>query len=110
MFPIEFLWRAAQRFPERTAIIAPEGEMCFRELARRVVDRAGALSKLDPSSGGVVCVGASNTPEHLLWILSVLAAGKVWTPLNPRGGDPELRRIIDFVRPALVARVAQNWG
>ena len=102
MFPIEFLWRAAQRFPERPAIIAPEGEMSFRELARRVVDRAGALSKLDPSSGGVVCVGASNTPEHLLWILSVLAAGKVWTPLNPRGGDPELRRIIDFVRPALV--------
>ena len=102
MFPIEFFWRAAQRFSERTAIIAPDGELTFRDLARRIAERASALSWLDHSSEGVVCVGASNSFDHLLAILSVLAAGKVWVPLNPRGGDPELRRIIDFVRPDLI--------
>ncbi|MGN5478404.1 AMP-binding protein [Cupriavidus basilensis] len=35
-------------------------------------------------------------------ILAILAAGKVWVPLNPRNGDPELRRIVEFVEPSLV--------
>jgi len=102
MYPIEFFWRAAQRFPNQTAIVMPEGELTFRELARRVEARAAAVAKLVSSSEGFVCVGAANTCEHLISILSVLAAGRVWVPLNPRNGDPELRRIIEFVEPDLV--------
>ena len=50
----------------------------------------------------MVCVGAANTVDHLISILAVMAAGKVWVPLNPRSGDPDLQRQIAFVRPALV--------
>jgi fatty-acyl-CoA synthase len=45
---------------------------------------------------------AANSYEHFVTILSVLASGKVLVPLNPRNGDPELRRAIDFVEPAMV--------
>ena len=102
MYPIEFLWRAAQRFPERAAVIGPGQNLSFRDLARLVQDRAAALTASDPAPASRVCVGASNTVEHLVSILAVLAAGKVWVPLNPRSGDPELERLIGFVRPSLV--------
>ncbi|MGH8319622.1 MAG: class I adenylate-forming enzyme family protein [Steroidobacteraceae bacterium] len=102
MYPIEFLWRAVRRFPDRIAIVAPEGETAFAELARRVEARAVTLSQFPSLGDGFVCVGADNSVEHLVSILSVLAAGKVWVPLNPLSGDPELRRIIAFVEPDLV--------
>ena len=102
MYPIEYFWRAAYRFSDRTAVIGPGGALTFNELARTVLDRAGAISALDPAISSMVCVGAANTVDHLISILAVMTAGKVWVPLNPRSGDPDLRRQIAFVRPALV--------
>lgn len=102
MYPIDFLWRAAHRYPNRVAIISPTGNLSFRELADVVLARAAALTALDPVPRSRVCVGAANTVDHLLAILAILADGKVWVPLNPRNGDPELRRIVDFVEPSLV--------
>ncbi len=102
MYPIEYFWRAAHRFPDRTAVVGPGGALTFNELARTVMDRAGAISALDPALSSMICVGAANTVDHLISILAVMAAGKVWVPLNPRSGDPDLQRQIAFVRPALV--------
>ena len=102
MYPIEFLWRAAERFPNRTAVIGPGSALTFQELARSVLDRASAIATLAPEIGGMVCVGAANSVDHLISILAVMAAGKVWVPLNPRSGDPDLKRQIAFVRPTLV--------
>ncbi|MCA0242855.1 MAG: AMP-binding protein [Proteobacteria bacterium] len=102
MVPINYLWRAARRFPERAAVIAPEGTLSFAALAELVQRRAAALTQRDPQPGGRVAIGAANSVDHLVALLAVLAAGKVWVPLNPRNGDPELRRIVEFVKPSLV--------
>jgi fatty-acyl-CoA synthase len=102
MYPIEFLWRAARRFPERTAVLGSHGPMCFRELARRVLIGASTIAALDPIPGSMVGVGASNSVDHLVGILAVLAAGKVWVPLNPRNGDPEIHRQVEFIGPRLI--------
>lgn len=102
MYPIDFLWRAVHRHPNRVAIVSPAGELSFRELADMVMQRAAALTAIDPAPRSRVCVGAANTVDHLVAILAILAAGKVWIPLNPRNGDPELHRIVDFVEPSLV--------
>ncbi len=113
MYPIDFLWRAAHRHPERTAIFSPDGQLSYRVLADTVLRRAAALVALDPLPRSRVCVGAANTVDHLVAILAILAAGKVWVPLNPRNGDPELRRIVDFVEPSLVladAGMAERLG
>ena len=88
MYPIDFLWRAAERHPNRIAIFSPAGDWSFRELAGEVLSRAAALSAIDPIPGSRICVGAVNTVDHLIAILAILAAGKVWVPLNPRNGDP----------------------
>ncbi|MGH8784994.1 MAG: class I adenylate-forming enzyme family protein [Cupriavidus necator] len=102
MYPIDFLWRSVERHPHRTALVGPSGETSFLQLARAVLDRAAALTKLDPLPGSRVGIAASNSVDHLIALLAVLAAGKVWVPLNPRNGDPELRRIVDFVEASLV--------
>ena len=47
-----------------------------------------------------MCVGCRNSIEHLIAILAVIAAGKTWVALNPRNGDPELQRIVEFTEPA----------
>ena len=102
MYPIDFLWRAAHRHPHRTAIVSPGGNLTFDALAAEVLRRAAALTRLDPLPRSRVGIGAANSVDHLLSLLAVLAAGKVWVPLNPRNGDPELRRIVEFVAPSLV--------
>ena len=102
MYPIDFFWRAAERFPQRPALIGADGEQSFRQLADTVQQRAATLLTLDPRPGSAVCLGAANTVDHLVALLAILAAGKVWVPLNPRNGDPELQRLIAFVEPSLV--------
>ena len=37
MFPIDFFWRAAQRWPDRIAIDAPEGAIRYDALAAHIV-------------------------------------------------------------------------
>ncbi|KHK60362.1 long-chain fatty acid--CoA ligase [Burkholderia sp. A9] len=102
MYPIDYLWRAVQRHPDRLAVISPERNLTFSALADLVLDRAAALDRIDPQPRSRVCVGAANSVDHLVAILAILAAGKIWVPLNPRNGDPELRRIVEFVKPSLV--------
>jgi len=102
MYPIDFLWRAVQRHPHRTAVVSPAGSLTFTALAAEVLRRAAALVTLDPQPRSRVCIGAANSVDHLLTLLAVLAAGKIWVPLNPRNGDPELHRIVEFVEPSLV--------
>lgn len=102
MHPIEYLWRAAERYPTEVAVVSPAGTLTFSQLRNEVLVRAAALIALDPQVGSRVCVGAANSVDHLLTILAVLAAAKVWVPLNPRNGDPELLRQVEFVAPALV--------
>lgn len=102
MYPIDYLWRSAKRFPDRAAVISAAGEMTYAQLANAVLDEAARLTALDAGEGAAICIGAANSVQHLVQILAVLAAGQTWVPLNPRNGDPELRRTIEFVNPAAV--------
>ncbi len=113
MYPIDHLWAAAARYGAQPAVLHAGGAISYRELAAAVVARAAGLIAAEPTPGGVVAVGADNDPRHLITILAVLAAGKVWVPLNPRNGDPELRRILEFVEPGLIvgdAAMAERLG
>ncbi|WP_176597993.1 class I adenylate-forming enzyme family protein [Sphingobium sp. 15-1] len=107
MYPIEFFWRAVARHPDRFAVLGNGTEISFAELGRRVMARAGMIQKLAPEPSTPVGIGAHNSVEHLIGILGVLAAGKVWVPLNPRSGDPEIARQIEFAQPGLVLADAE---
>lgn len=98
MNPIDFFWRSVRRAPDRPAVFSREGSLSYVELASRVRSRATGLREADPAPGSLICVGGDNSVEHLVTMLAVLAADKVWVPLNPRNGDPELVRIIEFTQ------------
>src|SRR5262245_49585095 len=100
MQPIELFFRAAARTPDAVAVIAPERQLTFAELAAETMRAAAFLKAQDPTPQARVCVGCRNSVEHLIAILAVIAAGKTWVTLNPRNGDPELQRIVEFTKPS----------
>ena len=101
MYPIDFFWRAAARYPERIAVRLSGAELTYAQLAGRVQSVTAAFTALDAEPQSRVAIGAANSVEHLVALLATLAAGKVWVPLNPRNGTPELDRIIAFTEPAI---------
>jgi acyl-CoA synthetase (AMP-forming)/AMP-acid ligase II len=102
MFPIDFFWRAAQRWPDRIAIDAPEGAIRYDALAARVAALAAGFTAIDPAPQSRVGICAGNSAEHIAALLAVLACGKVWVPLNPKSTRPEIRRIIDATEPSIL--------
>ena len=102
MFPIDFFWRAAQRWPDRIAIDAPEGAIRYDALAARVAALAAGFIVIDPTPQSRVGICAGNSADHIAALLAVLACGKVWVPLNPKSTRPEIRRIIDATEPTLL--------
>ncbi|MGI4858743.1 MAG: class I adenylate-forming enzyme family protein [Janthinobacterium lividum] len=102
MYPIDFFWRAARRWPKRVAIDAPDGEVRYDELADRVAALAAAFQEIDPNLQSRVGICAGNSTDHLIALLAVLASGKVWVPLNPRSTQPEIQRIVDTTQPSIL--------
>lgn len=108
MYPIDFFWRAAARWPERIAIDAPEGTLRYDALAERVAALAAALVAIDPAPQSRVGICAKNSTEHIVALLAVLACGKVWVPLNPKSTRPEIRRIVDATEPSILVFDAEG--
>ncbi|MFT4510031.1 class I adenylate-forming enzyme family protein [Caballeronia sp. 15711] len=102
MYPIDFFWRAARRWPTRTAIDAPDAKIPYDELALQVAALAAAFQAIDPNPQSRVGICAGNSSEHVIALLAVLACGKVWVPLNPRSTQPEIQRIIDTTQPTIL--------
>jgi len=102
MYPIDFFWRAARRWPERIAIDAPDERIPYAELARRVRALAAALQAADPQEQSRVAICAHNSAAHIVALLAVLASGKTWVPLNPKSTAPEIRRIVDATEPSVL--------
>jgi acyl-CoA synthetase (AMP-forming)/AMP-acid ligase II len=107
MYPIDLFWKSALRHGDRPAVITGGDSIDYNELSRIIQSRAGRLLSVDPLLGSHVALGAANTPDHLIALLAIFAAGKVWIPLNPRNGTPELQRIIEFSAPGMVLADAE---
>ena len=102
MYPIDFFWRAAQRWPDRIAIDTPSGPIHYATLAHRVKALAAGLTALDPELQSRVAICAGNSADHITALLAILACGKVWVPLNPKSTHPEIQRIIKVTEPSIV--------
>lgn len=102
MYPIEFFFRAARLYPKNLAIQSPGRDLTYAELTDEVRAVAHGLQQIDPSPGSRVAICGTNSLEHVIAFLAVLAAGKVWIPLNARSAVPELNRIIQFTAPSII--------
>ena len=102
MHPIDFFWRAAERWPQRIAIDTPQGGIRYDALARRVAALAAGLQAMDAAPQSRVGICAGNSADHIAALLAVLACGKVWVPLNPKSTQPEIGRILDATEPSIL--------
>ena len=108
MFPIDFFWGAAQRWPDRIAIDTPSGPIHYATLAKRVKALAAGLTALDPTLQSRVAICAGNSDDHITALLAILACGKVWVPLNPKSTHPEIQRIVNVTEPSIMILDAAN--
>ncbi len=103
MYPIDFFLRAAQRHPDRVALLGPgHAALTFAEVGRRVQALAAAMQATDPTMQSRVGICGGNHAEHVIALLATMAAGKVWVPLNVRSTPTEIARIIQSVEPTIV--------
>ncbi|MCW7539969.1 AMP-binding protein [Aquabacterium sp. A7-Y] len=102
MQPIDFLLRSAVRFPDKIAVSGPEGSLSYRELVERSQALASAFQELAPRPHARIAICGGNHLAHVVALFATLLAGKVWVPLNPRAGQQELMRIVDFTEASLV--------
>lgn len=99
MYPIDFFYRAAQLHANRTAIESPAERISYAQLLTAVNALAVALQEKDPAPGSRVGLCAANSPNYLIGMLAILAAGKVWVPLNYRSTSTEIGRILATTTP-----------
>lgn len=107
MHPIHFFYRACRRYGNNTAVQTPTETVTYAQLCERVNAVAAALQELDPHAQSRVGICSGNTLEHIIALLAVLAAGKVWVALNYRDSITQLNRILDFTQPTIVMASAQ---
>ena len=110
MRPIDFLLRGAQRHPEKIALAGPGEALTFAELWTRTEALAAALQDLVPDPRGRIAICAGNHIAHVVALFATLLAGRIWVPLNPRAGQAELARIVDFTDAALLVAEAGLEG
>ena len=87
-----FLDVAAQRYPDKAAIVFGGQPLTYGRLRARVDALAGALQqRLGVRHGDRVLLVSQNCPQFTLAALAILRAGAVVVPINPMSTEPELR-------------------
>jgi fatty-acyl-CoA synthase len=102
MQPVDLIYRAAARHPDSVAVEAPGVSLSYRELMARADALAVALQAMDPEPQTRVGICAYNSVEHLIALLAVMAADKIWVPLNPLDAARDLDTKIATAKPSLV--------
>lgn len=82
--PVSFLKRAAQVFPERTAIVYGQRRCSYRQFYQRCCRLAQALIGIGVQPGDRVAIMAPNIPEHLEAHYGVPGAQAVLVNINIR--------------------------
>ncbi len=102
MYPIHFFDRSAHRWPDAVAAECYGQTITYSALHSRVSALAVALQTIDADFGSRVGICCYNSLEHLIAWLAVLAAGKVWVPLQAMNTADELVHAVEFTDASIV--------
>ena len=87
--------RAVQLYADQPALLGPDYQASWRELADRVARLAGALRVLGVVPGDRVAMLDANSPRYVEFYLATLWAGAVMVPVNTRWALPEKQHALD---------------
>ncbi len=94
----EFLRHSAQRFPDKTALIAAAKRLTYREIDRLSDQLAQGLVARGIERGDRVVLFLDNSAEAVVSIFAVLKAGCVFSPVNPSTKADKLAYILNNCR------------
>jgi fatty-acyl-CoA synthase len=104
---VDYLATAAQRYPDKTAIVYEGRTTPYAQLKQRVDAMAGFLQHwLKLGRGDRVLLVSQNCPQYVIAFHAILRAGGVVVPVNPMSKAGEIRYCIQDTgaRLAFVAR------
>ena len=90
-----FLAEAAQRLPDKVAIVSRVRSITFGELFQEALASAECLREMGLQTGDRVGICMEKSVDQILAILGVLFANCVVVPILPRLKSPNIRHIID---------------
>ena len=101
-----FLSQSAQRFPDKTALVAGPVRLSYAQFDAQATALAAALQGLGVKRNDRVLVFMDNIAEAALAIFAVLKAGATFSPINSSTKADKLAYVIGNCRP--VAILAQR--
>ncbi len=90
----DLVTRAAERWPDRDALIFPDSRETYSQLADAVTEAALGLIALGVTPGERVGVLMPNMPENLHFLFGIQAAGAIAVPINTRNRVREIQHIV----------------
>ncbi len=98
----DYLTRAAERDPEKVAVVLGEERLTYGELALESDRLACLLLESGCRGGDRVCLLLPKSPAAITAMLGVLKAGAVYVPLDVSSPAPRVQSIIRACEPRLV--------
>lgn len=89
------LWEAASRFPDKTAIVSGDARPTYAELARRAAGLARELKRRGVRRGERVAIFLNNSADAVASVFGTLAAGGVFSVVNPGTKADKLAYILN---------------
>ncbi len=115
---VHYLETAAQRYPDKAALVFAERELTYRELAAESLVLAGFMQqRLGIQKGDRILLISQNCPQFVLVYLAALRIGAAVVPVNPMSTLSECRyyaqdsgAAVAFVAQDLLAQVQPMLG
>lgn len=102
MYPIDLFYRAAALYPNHIAVRDHDQHWSYAALKKAVDHLAYQLQQAYPNPGHPVGLCAQNSAQYVIAMLAILAAGKIWVPLNAQSTVYELSRILQAIEPGII--------
>jgi acyl-CoA synthetase (AMP-forming)/AMP-acid ligase II len=99
----DWVFEHARRTPDAAAIDSPDHRLSYLELARRIVDVAGALRLLGVGVGDRVLVALPHAPGAVVSSLAVQHLGAIAVDVNREWPAERFARVLAHVEPRVVA-------
>ena len=98
----DFLSNCVDRFPDKEALICPEGRFTYKELGEKVKSLSSLLFSLNVEKSDRVIIFLENSLESVVSIFGILDAGCIFVVINPQVRSKKLEFIINDCKASVL--------